>query len=210
MPLPSLHELRLYGILDLGYVPVENALSVAHQMLEGGIRILQLRAKKKKASEILLLSRSLAALCRQNDCYFIVNDFVEIARESGAHGLHIGQDDGVLSEIRAKLNPRQIVGRSTHGLDQAIAAEKEGADYIGIGPIFPTPTKPDYIPVGLPLISEVQNHVKIPGFCIGGIKEENLDQVLRAGAQRVVIVSGILQAPDIVDYCQRVLQKMVA
>jgi thiamine-phosphate pyrophosphorylase len=203
-----LQQARLYGILDLGYVGARDPLSMARQMIQGGVGVLQLRAKGKKAADILELSFSLAQLCRESGTVYIVNDFPEVARETNADGVHVGQEDGGMEGIRARLNPGQIVGRSTHGLDQALGAEREGADYIGIGPIFLTPTKPDYIPVGMKLIQEVQSRVSIPGFCIGGIKLENLDQVLDAGAKRVVIVSGILMAEDIAGYCRAVLKKM--
>ena len=206
----SLQAASLYGILDLGYLGSRDPLLIAGQMIEGGVGLIQLRAKGKQESAIFDLSLRLSTLCRDSGVFYIVNDFPDLARETKANGVHVGQEDGALAEIRKRLDQGQIVGRSTHGLDQAISAEQEGADYIGIGPIFATPTKPDYSPVGMRLIAEVHKAVKIPGFCIGGIKLENLDQVVEAGAKRVVIVSGILQAENIRDYCQRVLKKIGA
>ena len=103
---------------------------------------------------------------------------------------------------RARAGEDAIVGKSTHSLAQALAAEREGPDYIGFGPLFATPTKPDYPPIGLNEIMQAQRLVSLPVFCIGGIKRENLPGVLAAGAQRVVIVSGILKAPDPQAYCQ--------
>ena len=97
-----------------------------------------------------------------------------------------------------------IVGKSTHSLDQAIAAEKEGADYIGVGPIYATPTKPDYVPVGPALIGQVRAAVRVPQFCIGGINEKTLAGGARRWCARVVIVSALLQSADIPAYCQRV------
>ena len=202
-------EAVLYGILDLGYIGAREPLGIAKQMIEGGVGVIQLRAKQEKESALFEMSLKLSALCRSQGVIYIVNDFPELARETKAHGVHVGQEDGAIEEIRAKLEKGQIVGRSTHGLAQAIAAEGEGADYIGIGPIFSTPTKPDYIPVGLNLISEVQRAVKIPAFCIGGIKLENVDSVIEAGAKRVVIVSGILQAEDIAGYCCGVRKRIL-
>lgn len=204
----ALQDCSLYGILDLGYLWSRDPLWIAGQMIEGGVGVIQLRAKGRKISELFDLSVKLSDRCRAAGVIYIVNDFPELARETKAHGVHVGQEDGAIDRIRAQLEKGQIVGRSTHGLDQAIAAENEGADYIGIGPIFATPTKPNYVPVGRKLISEVHSAVKIPGFCIGGIKLENLDQVLEAGAKQVVIVSGILQAEDIKGYCRAVLRKM--
>ena len=97
---------------------------------------------------------------------------------------------------------RPIIGKSTHSIAQALAAVKEGPDYIGFGPLFATPTKPDYTPIGIKEIRRVHELVDLPIFCIGGIKLENLDQVLAAGARRVVIVSGILKAQNIAAYCR--------
>src|SRR5437868_13982124 len=111
-------------------------------------------------------------------------------------GVHVRQDDDSIKKVRAQIKRPIVVGKSTHSIEQAVAAEREGADYIGFGPIFSTPTKPDYSPIGLEQIREVHKRVSIPIFCIGGIKSENLVQVIAAGAKRVVIVSGLLQATD--------------
>jgi thiamine-phosphate pyrophosphorylase len=130
----------------------------------------------------------------------------------GADGIHVGQDDLSVAEARSRAGAwagcGAIVGKSTHSLDQAIAAEKEGADYIGVGPIYATPTKPDYIPVGPPLIGQVRTAVHVPQFCIGGINEKTLPEVLAAGARRVVIVSALLQSDDVPAYCRRVREQL--
>src|SRR5205807_10535777 len=125
-------------------------------------------------------------------------------------GVHVGQDDDSIEKVRAQIKRPIVVGKSTHSIEQAVAAEREGADYIGFGPIFSTPTKPDYSPVGLEQIREVHERVSIPMFCIGGIKSGNLAQVIAAGAKRVVIVSGLLQANDIAGYaraCKKLLSR---
>ena len=121
----------------------------------------------------------------------------------GIQGVHVGQEDDSIAQVRRAVRRPVIVGKSTHSLGQAIAAEREGADYIGFGPLFATPTKPDYLPIGLEGIRELHRQVKIPIFCIGGIKLENLEQVIAAGAKRVVIVSGLLQSDDPTDYGRR-------
>ena len=192
---------RLYGILDLGYVPATRMFAFGEAMIRGGVDIIQLRAKNAEPEEVLALAQKLKPLFARQEALFIINDHPDVAREVDADGLHIGQDDGTVAEARAKLHADQLVGKSTHSVDQAVAAAKEGADYIGIGPLFPTPTKPDYPAVGLDLIHQVRQRVDIPQFCIGGIKLENLREVVAAGATRAVVVSGILQAEDITDYC---------
>lgn len=200
---------RLYGILDIGYVDADHAIRTANQMLEGGIDILQLRAKSLAPVFIRNLAGQLAPLCREAGVPFIINDHAEIARMVDADGIHVGQDDLSLAEARRIAGENKIVGRSTHSLVQAQTALAEGADYIGFGPIFPTPTKPDYVPIGLQDIFEAHQCVPIPIFCIGGIKRENLHTLIQSGARRVVIVSGILQAADIPGYirdCKSLLE----
>ena len=121
------------------------------------------------------------------------------AAELDADGVHIGQDDGSLEDARAIVGPGKLIGRSTHSLDQARAALAEGFDYIGFGPLFPTPTKLGRPGIGLENIAAMERDVgsKIPAFCIGGIKRSNLPEVLAAGARRVVIVSDLLTAEDV-------------
>ncbi|MAF22822.1 MAG: thiamine phosphate synthase [Roseibacillus sp.] len=202
----SLDAARLYGIVDLGYLTADDCVRASLSLLEGGVDVLQLRAKGHERREITQIAYELAPLCRAGNVPFIVNDFVEIAREVGADGVHLGQDDGEIGDARAVLPAGSLVGRSTHTPAQARAALEEGASYIGFGPLFPTPTKEGRPGIGLGDLEEVERAVgaEIPVFCIGGIKAENLNQVLGAGASRVVIVSGLLQAEDIQGACRQV------
>jgi thiamine-phosphate pyrophosphorylase len=204
----ALAAARLYGILDLGYTAREEAARVTCSLLEGGVQVLQLRAKALPAAEFLALARDLAPLCRAAGVPFVLNDHPELVGAAGADGAHIGQDDGSLAEARRLAGPEALIGRSTHSPDQARAAAAEGADYLGFGPLFATPTKPDYRPIGTADIAAVHAEIALPIFCIGGIKAENLAAVLAAGARRVVIVSGLLLADNIAGYaaaCRRML-----
>ena len=189
----------LYGILDLGYVAAENAESATAALLAGGADFLQLRAKGHPPAEIEALARRLLPLCRAAGIPFIVNDHPAIAAAVDADGVHLGQDDGPLAPVRELLGPGKIIGRSTHAPDQALAALEEGFDYIGFGPLFPTPTKLGRPGIGLADLAAVQAGVgsRIPVFAIGGIKRANLPKVLAAGARNIVIVSDLLTAPDI-------------
>jgi thiamine-phosphate pyrophosphorylase len=198
----DLHSRRLYGILDLGYVAPDETISVATQMLEGGVEIMQLRAKNLPVSKITEIACPLVPLCRSFEVPFIINDHPEVVVESGADGLHIGQDDIFIDQARELIGPDKIVGLSTHSVLQAKSALTEKPDYIGFGPLFSTPTKPDYTSIGTTKIREVHGIVDLPIYCIGGIKLDNLPEVLAAGAQRVVIVSGILKSGQIADYCR--------
>ncbi|MGI9115140.1 MAG: thiamine phosphate synthase [Chthoniobacterales bacterium] len=199
----------LYAILDLGYVRDEDAPHMLRQLLEGGADIVQLRGKNRSIDELSALAKKLLPLTTAANVPLIVNDHAQIARSVNVQGVHVGQDDEAIASVRTKAGRPIIVGKSTHNLEQAIAAEGEGADYIGFGPLFATPTKPEYVPIGLANINEVQQRVSIPIFCIGGIKIENLAQVINAGAQRVVIVSGLLEAPDPADYARKAKQTLV-
>ena len=189
----------LYCILDLGYVPEADAATATSALLEGGADLLQLRAKGHDLDTIRRVAERLLPLCRAADVPFILNDHPALAADLGADGVHIGQDDGPLSEARAIMGPGRIIGRSTHSLEQARAALAEGFDYIGFGPLFPTPTKVGRPGIGLENIAVMQREVgsRIPAFCIGGIVSETLPEVIAAGAQRIVVVSALLQSPDI-------------
>ena len=195
---------RLYGIVDLGYVSGDECVVITRALIEGGVDILQLRAKDHEQRHIARVAMGIVPLCRAANVPFIVNDFVEIAREVQADGVHLGQDDGALHEARAALPDGALVGRSTHSPVQARAALEEGASYIGFGPLFPTPTKEGRPGIGLDHVAEVQETVggNIPVFCIGGIKEANLREVMASGASRVVIVSALLKAGDIRKACR--------
>ena len=198
----DLSHCRLYGILDLGYVDSADLIKVAEQMMDGGADLIQLRAKSQSSAQVAAFAADLHRRTAGRNIPLIINDHPEVARAVGAEGVHVGQDDLSVAEAREAAGPNCMVGKSTHSVDQAIRAFYEGADYIGFGPLFATPTKPDYRPVGLEDIRKVHEAVPIPIFCIGGIKLDNLAKVIEAGAHRVVIVSGWLQAKDMVTYGQ--------
>jgi thiamine-phosphate pyrophosphorylase len=189
---------RLYAILDLGYVSPNDAEKAAAELIRGGADVIQLRGKKLSPSELALIAESVHGLTSHAGVPLIINDHLEIARDLPVEGLHLGQDDLPITTVREVVRRENcVIGKSTHSVAQALAAEKEGADYIGFGPLFATPTKPNYQPIGLAEIQRVHELVGIPIFCIGGINLHNLAEVLAAGAKRVVIVSGLLQSADI-------------
>ena len=204
----NLSECRLYGILDLGYVHKSDATHAAEAMIKGGVDLIQLRGKDQSIEELVELAAELHELTAKSFTPLIANDHAEIASKVPVEGVHVGQDDDSIEVVRRKAGRAVVVGKSTHSPGQARAAQREGADYIGFGPIFATPTKPDYRPIGLEEINRVHLDVSLPIFCIGGIKIDNLEQVIAAGAHRVAIVSGLLKAPDIVEYaraCKKLL-----
>ena len=192
-------EPKLYCILDLGYVAEADAEPVAAALLAGGAGLLQLRAKGRSLDLIEAVARRVLPLCRAAGVPFILNDHPALAAALGADGVHLGQDDGSLAQARVLTGGGMLVGRSTHSLAQARAALAEGFDYIGFGPLFPTPTKAGRPAIGLADVAAMERDVgaHIPAFCIGGIHPGNLPQVLAAGARRIVMVSALLQAADI-------------
>lgn len=198
----TLFSAQLYGIVDLGYAAPDDLVRVTREMIAGGIDVIQLRAKGHEPNDIERWARDLLPLCRDGEVPFIVNDHAEIAAAVGSDGVHVGQDDASMDDVRAIVGDEMLVGRSTHSVDQAAkAASDPQTDCIGFGPLFSTPTKPTYTPIGTEEIQTVHaRHPDLPIFCIGGIKKENLPDVVAAGAKRAVIVSGILQAPDIAAY----------
>jgi thiamine-phosphate pyrophosphorylase len=199
-----LEDSRLYGILDMGYVPPADIVRVASEMVQGGVDILQLRAKAFIPDDVRWFAEQIHPLTLAAGVPLVINDFPEVAADVGAEGVHLGQDDIPVERAREVAGYRTVIGKSTHSVAQAMAAAAEDTDYIGFGPIFSTPTKPDYTPIGVNEIRTVHEAVKKPIFCIGGIKAENLGAVIEAGARRVVIVSGILKAEDVAGYCRMV------
>jgi thiamine-phosphate pyrophosphorylase len=198
----GLSECRLYGIVDLAYVEESHLARVAEQMIEGGVDLIQLRGKVKSLDELVGHAANLRGLTVKSSTPLIVNDHAEIASRVPVEGVHVGQDDDSIEVARRKAGRSILVGKSTHSFEQALAAQREGADYIGFGPIFATPTKPEYVPVGLADIRRVHAEVSLPIFCIGGINIDNLQSVIEAGAKRVVMVSALLKARSIVDYAR--------
>jgi thiamine-phosphate pyrophosphorylase len=204
-----LQSARLYGILDLGYAPAADLERITEQMCSGGVDLLQLRAKGHDEHAIEEFAARIQPIAARAGVPFIINDFPELVPSVGADGAHVGQDDLSVADARWRAGraladevPAPIIGKSTHSLAQAVAAAQAGADYIGFGPLFPTPTKAGRPAIGLADIKEVHQLAQLPIFCIGGIKLENLEDVVAAGARRVVIVSGLLQATDIPAYCR--------
>jgi thiamine-phosphate pyrophosphorylase len=195
-----LHDCRLYGIIDLGYVEAADAARIAGQMIEGGVDLIQLRGKERSIDELARVAAELHQLTAGSLTPLVANDHAEIASRVALEGVHVGQDDDAIEIVRRKVSRPLLIGKSTHSVEQAVAAQREGADYIGFGPIFATPTKPDYPPIGLAEISRVHTQVELPIFCIGGINIANLQSVIDAGAKRVVMVSALLKAHSIVDY----------
>ncbi|WP_445348478.1 thiamine phosphate synthase [Desulforudis sp. DRI-14] len=172
-------------------------LEAVREAVRGGAHIYQLREKEAPAGEILPLARELRKLTAEMGLLFIVNDRLDIALACGADGVHLGQDDLPLADARQVAGPGFIIGVSTHSLEQALAAEEGGADYIGVGPVYPTATKPEYRAVGLDLVRTVARRVSIPFVAIGGIDAASARAVVRSGARQLAVVRACFGAADI-------------
>ena len=204
-----LENCRLYGIVDMGYTEPEQVEARTHALIDGGVRIIQLRAKGKELSQVKAWAVAMQAICRDRGAIFVLNDYPDMAAEIGADAVHVGQDGGSLADVRRIVGDGVLVGRSTHSLEQAKQAKAEGADYIGFGPLFPTGTKPGRASIGLADIAAAQEAAgEMPLFCIGGINGTTLPDVLKAGAKRVVIVSWLLQQADIAQTAQGVIREI--
>ena len=199
---PSMQQFRttdLYGITSDTHSLGRSNLEVARQMIAAGIKIIQYREKDKQAREMYEECIAIRNLTRQADVMFIVNDRIDLALAVKADGVHIGQDDLPLAEVRRIVGDNMIIGLSTHLPCQAKAAEASGqVDYIGVGPIFSTATKTDAAQaVGIEFVQYIANHITLPFVVIGGIKIDNIAKVKQAGASVFAIVSEIVSAPDI-------------
>lgn len=190
----------LYGITAEKFSLGRDNVEVVRQMIEAGVKIIQYREKRpaKSYRDILQECRAIRHLTLEAGVVFIVNDYVDIALLTEADGVHVGQDDLPVAEVRKLLGHDRIIGLSTHTPEQAREAVLMGADYIGVGPIFATATKDDVCaPVGFDYLDYVVNNISLPFVAIGGIKRHNLGEVVRRGAQTVCLVTEIVGAADI-------------
>ena len=195
---------RLYGIVDTGYVDEAEVASMTRRLCEAGVDLLQLRAKNQSPGAVETLACAMLPITRDLGVPLVINDHPQVAATVGSEGVHVGQDDLSVAETRAIVGPDCFVGKSTHSRAQAVAAMEEGADYIGFGPLYATGTKPDYTPIGLEDIAWVHQQATCSVFCIGGVNLERLEEIVAAGARRVVIVSALLQARDAAAYVREV------
>lgn len=201
-------DFRLYAITGEQFHPGKPMLEVMEQAILGGTDIIQLRDKSGDIAEIRKKAAALRRLTAQYGVTFIVNDYIDIALEVDADGVHLGQGDVPLAEARRRMGDK-IIGISTHAINEAIQAERDGADYIGVGPIFPTKTKLDVVaPVTVSYVQEVARMINIPFVAIGGIKLHNVDEVIKAGATRICAVSEIVGSDDIQGTCREFLSKL--
>jgi len=207
MSLKPLVDCQLYAFVDTAYLAGRHPADLTRQLCDGGADLVQLRAKDWPVDQVLRLADQLQPICQSAGVWLVVNDHPEVARSSGAPLCHLGQEDFFnrgwthATEVFGGSSKTGL-GLSTHSPAQAERAELAQPAYVAVGPVFATPTKPDYAPIGTADIASVTASTPVPVFCIGGIKPDNLAGVIARGARRVVIVSGLLLAENIVETCR--------
>lgn len=193
----------LYVVTDPDVLGKRSAVSAIKDAIKGGAKIVQLRDKKVSIGEYYKKAKQIAEICKKAKVTFIVNDYLDVCMALDADGVHLGQDDVPVSVARKLLGPDKIIGLSTHSKEQAIKGAKSGADYISIGPVFTTQSKPNTMPVGIELVKWASKNIKIPFVAIGGINEGNLKDVLKAGAKRAAVIRAAIGSKDIANSVKR-------
>jgi len=198
----------LYVIIDAQFLRGRSHIDVAAQAIEGGAKVIQLRDKTMPKRELLPIALELKSLCAENNVLFIVNDHLDIALAADADGLHLGQDDLPIPVARRLLPIEKIIGCSVTTVAQAITAESEGADYIAVGAIYPTMSKEAVEVVGLERLCLIRNEVRLPLVVIGGITQDNVAEVLAAGANSVAVISAILEAESPKEAARQIVDRL--
>jgi len=195
----------LYAIIDSQALGGRSHIEVAHQLIRGGAKSIQLRDKLSSKGELLPIAQQLKNLCSEHGVLFIINDYLDLALASGADGLHLGQKDLPIPVARKLLPIDIILGCSVTTVDQAKAAESSGADYIAVGSIYPTSSKETAKVVGLERLRQIRRAVSLPLVAIGGINKDNVAEVSAAGADAVAVISAILQAKDVAEAARQII-----
>ena len=203
-----LDKVQLYAVADPSLCLNRDLIEVVAQAIEGGAQMVQLRDKKSGDGEFLELTKKIHKITRKKRIPLIINDRVDVARLVDAEGVHLGEEDLPVKEARKILGSKKIIGASASDIKTAKIKEKEGADYIGLGPVFETGSKEIEKPLGVEIIKEAKRSLKIPVFPIGGINLSNLDQIISTGTKRIAVISAIFMAEDVRKAAQELLEKL--
>lgn len=208
------HEIRarmygLYVIIDVTQRSQHHPLMLAEEVLKGGAKVIQLRAKGSNKQSISRLSRAMNDLCESNDALFIVNDYADIAASLNSHGVHLGQGDLSIKSARKLLSPLQIIGKSNHTYREAIESYNEGADYIAIGAMYPTLSKTQPIVGGPSLLKKVAERIDVPIVAIGGITPDRIEEVILAGASCICVINAINTAENPLEASRFMVSKIL-
>lgn len=190
-------DLLLYAVTDRSWLNGETLYSQVEKSLKGGATFIQLREKNLDEAHFLEEAKQLKELCKKYNVPFVINDNVDIALSMDADGVHVGQSDMEAGNVREKLGPDKIIGVSAQTVEQAILAEKRGADYLGVGAVFPTTSKDDAAEVNHETVKAICEAVHIPVIAIGGISKENVSELSNLGLCGIAVISAIFAQPDI-------------
>lgn len=203
-------DVRVYVVTDRGFRGRSHE-EVARAALDGGATILQLRDKRATGRELVEWARRLCGLARSRGVPVVVNDRVDVALAAEAAGAHVGEEDLPVADARRLLGPGRIVGASAGTVEEALQAQQQGADYLGVGPVFPTATKPDAgEAIGPEGLRRIVQAVRIPVVAIGGITVDNAAEAIRAGAAGVAVISAVASAEDMVEATRRLREAVDA
>ena len=200
-------KLMLYAITDPAYEEKKPLDVLIREAAAGGVRLIQLREKNLSKENFLNKAMRAKSVCDQHGVLLIINDDIDIALKVCAAGVHVGLEDAPVEEIRRKAGKDFIIGATAKTVDQALQAEKCGADYLGVGAVFPSPTKRQAVRITKEELGEITESVTIPCVAIGGITQENIDELAGTGISGVAVVSAIFGAEDIIEAAQRLKQK---
>lgn len=198
----------LHAIIDTDALGARSHVDVAAEVIQGGARAIQLRDKTTPKRELFPIAQALKELCARNGVLFIMNDYLDLALATDADGLHLGQTDLPIRVARRLLPIDKLIGGSSHTLEEALAAEADGADYVAFGSVFPSPTKAAAVVVGLERLKEIRERVKVPLVAIGGINKDNVASVMKAGADSVAIIGALLSASSPETAAREITQRI--
>jgi thiamine-phosphate pyrophosphorylase len=200
----------LYVIIDTQALGGRSHLEAARKVIEAGVKVIQFRDKESEKRQVLPIARELQSLCKEHDVLFIMNDYLDIALAAEADGLHIGQEDLPVKAARKLLPADKILGASAATPEEVREAEEGGADYIGVGCVFPTSSKDDVRLVGVERVRQIKAAARIPVAAIGGINISNTREVMEAGADSICVISAVLNAPDITRAAREIIEMIEA
>lgn len=192
----------LYAVTDRAWTGRQSLYEQVEEAIQGGVTCVQLREKALSTEEFLQEALEIGALCRRCGVPFIVNDSVEVAIACGADGVHVGQEDLAAGEARRRVGEGMLLGVSAHSVEEARQAVRNGADYLGVGAVFPTSTKTDVSPMPIETLQAIRRAVDVPIVAIGGITRDNIGRLAGSGVDGVALVSAIFSAPDIAAACR--------
>ena len=189
-------NLLLYAVTDRAWIGKKTLLEQIEEVLRGGVTLLQLREKNLPEEEFLKEAVRVKELCHRYNVPLIINDNVDVAEKSGADGVHVGIEDAPVGEIRRRMGPDFIIGATAKTVEQAVFAEQSGADYLGVGAVYPSPTKKNAIRITKEQLLEICSSVSIPAVAIGGITAENLPPLAGSGIAGAAVVSAVFGAEN--------------